>query len=200
MKEENRQTNVPRTLSAVRPRRCSCQYGRTLSVRPPVYPHTWDCQRMIRQTTAKVTSQTNVHSEDPWNRITYVSVHTVHLFGRTGVLQDFDQRTPAARIMLFSGTRRGHRHGRTSSIGWGRVNGRGGHLGLPKDEIKTSSHPFLFPHYPSSLCFSPPPPKKKSSHGLQNRWCGILPHASDDLPSLIATCRVRRYLPCRLWP
>lgn len=55
------------------------------------------------------TVRTNVHSEDPWDGVTDVSVNAVHLLDSTGVLQDFDQRTPVDRTLFFSGTR-GHRY------------------------------------------------------------------------------------------
>ena len=83
----------------------------------------------------------HAHFEHPRNRITDVSVNTVYLLGRTGVLKDFNQLAPTGRILLFSGTR-GHRSAK--SIRWGRVKQRD--LGLPlENRIKTSSHLSLFP-------------------------------------------------------
>ena len=127
----------------------------------------------------------HAHFEHPRNRITDVSVNTVYLLGRTGVLKDFDQLAPTGRILLFSGTR-GHRSAK--SIRWGRVKQRG-RLGSPARKSNKNLVPSLsFPHRPS--CPSPFLSKKKSSHGLQNRWYA-LSFVLDDLLSLITVPRLQ---------
>jgi hypothetical protein len=52
-------------------------------------------------------STDHAHFKDPRNGITNEFVDTVYLLKGTGVLKNFDQRTPAGRILLCSRTR-GH--------------------------------------------------------------------------------------------
>lgn len=107
--EGNGETNVRLTLSGVLLDRCSCQYERTWLTRLPVCPCIWISPANQIQQISGATLKTGVQSENSWDGITDVSVNAVHFLHRTGVLQDFGQRTPASRILLFLGTR-GHRY------------------------------------------------------------------------------------------
>lgn len=80
-----------------------------------------------------------VRSENSWDRITDVSANAIHLLESTGVLQDFDQRTPVGRIPLCSGMR-GHQYTieggrRGNALGgtpqWDRTMLRGPQFGIP---------------------------------------------------------------------